>query len=263
MPFVIKNKISGLVGGGEAYKKLVYSDKFLIDEGDFSTGELFAIDSTGVLTQNVNNLKKGDYLPYSSLFEEKEGFTFHRFRFIAWEKYKGYTIIYRKYFSEIVQDEIISFIVLWISFWAMYALIIISRKKTKEETINDIGDERIENRIEKKILDTVFEGFPDGVIIGDDKGNIVKANKTFAEIMGYTPNELKGMAMEVFLPKGKKPEHRTNYQDHIHKGNNVKRRIVKAIKKDGSEIDIKLSVSSSNIVYGRSYPIATIKKVET
>lgn len=263
MPFVIKNKISGLDGSQSGYQKLVYSDDFLIDEGNLSTGELFAIDSLGFLTQNVNNLKKGAYLPYASLFEEEEGFSFYKFRFIAWQKYNGYTIIYRKYFREIVQDEIWSFLALWMVFWIMYFSLKASRKVTRESAQNEIIDERIENRVEKRILSTVFDHLPDGVIIGTEEGKIYKANKTFCDIMGYKKrSDIEGMPMEIFLPQPKQEEHKINYQNHIRNGDPIKNRIVEAVTKNGEKLKVMLAVSASNKVFGKSYPIATIKKYE-
>ncbi len=50
----------------------------------------------------------------------------------------------------------------------------------------------IEAKWEDPILRTIFEGAPDGLVITDLMGKIVRVNPAFASMLGYTPAELHG-----------------------------------------------------------------------
>ncbi|TMH68124.1 MAG: PAS domain S-box protein [Betaproteobacteria bacterium] len=50
----------------------------------------------------------------------------------------------------------------------------------------------IEGKCEDEILRTAFVDAPSGMFITDLAGNVVRANRAFAELLGYTPTELRG-----------------------------------------------------------------------
>jgi PAS domain S-box-containing protein len=63
-----------------------------------------------------------------------------------------------------------------------------------EEQAGDMRCARvaIEAKGEDAILRTIFEGAPDGLVITDLMGKIVRVNPAFAGMLGYTPAELHG-----------------------------------------------------------------------
>jgi PAS domain S-box-containing protein len=53
----------------------------------------------------------------------------------------------------------------------------------------------IEGKSEDEILRTAFVDAPGGMFISDLAGNVVRANRAFAELLGYTPAELRGKSI--------------------------------------------------------------------
>jgi PAS domain S-box-containing protein len=53
----------------------------------------------------------------------------------------------------------------------------------------------IEAKSDDEILRTVFEGAPGGMLITDLAGMIVRTNRAFANMLGYTPDELHGKSI--------------------------------------------------------------------
>src|SRR5919198_500152 len=45
-------------------------------------------------------------------------------------------------------------------------------------------------------------GMPDAVLVVDDAGEIVMANERVTALLGYTPADLVGRALEIVLPRG-------------------------------------------------------------
>lgn len=92
----------------------------------------------------------------------------------------------------------------------------------------------------------VFDSSPDGVIITDHLGEIILVNNQVENQFGYQKDELIGKKIEVVIPQryhSKHSEHRTNYSlSPTHREMGAKKDLW-AIKKDGSEFAVEISLS--------------------
>ena len=91
--------------------------------------------------------------------------------------------------------------------------------------LSDIESDFIENisestKYKKNLIysreryETIFNSAPIGIIIEDNKGNIVEVNKVVCEMTGYNKDELEGSNV---VDKLVLPEHRENAKDNIKK----------------------------------------------
>jgi PAS domain S-box-containing protein len=90
----------------------------------------------------------------------------------------------------------------------------------------------------KATLETFFEQVADGIIIFDNKGNILMSNASFSKIIGYQPEEIKNMNIRDFFDATELKNNSFRF-DLIEKGEIVIRER-KAKKKDKTIIDIEL-----------------------
>src|SRR5437764_9555710 len=61
---------------------------------------------------------------------------------------------------------------------------------------------------------SVFEALPDGILITDLGGRIVKVNQQLVELSGYAAEELIGQQVEILVPGNQRalhPKHRATY----------------------------------------------------
>ncbi len=86
---------------------------------------------------------------------------------------------------------------------------------------------------------TLFDLAPNGIMLEDRNGNIIDANKTLYENFGYEKGELIGKNVKIFTH----PENLESFDRNIEKIMNGEtlRHTLKSIKKDGSEIYVRLS----------------------
>ncbi len=70
----------------------------------------------------------------------------------------------------------------------------------------------------KEGIDALFLYATEGILITNDKGEIIKINPSAEKLFKYEPNELLGKKIEVLIPQrfSAHKEHRENYNEHPH-----------------------------------------------
>ena len=99
-----------------------------------------------------------------------------------------------------------------------------------------------------------FESAVEGIISIDDKGLVMRANRTVEKLFGYSPTELIGRPIEVLVPE----RLRTVHEQHRHQffrqprprpiGSGL---TVVGRRKDGSELPIEVSLTVAQLGQGR------------
>ena len=95
-------------------------------------------------------------------------------------------------------------------------------------------------------LQAVLDVSPDAVLISDEQGIITQCNPKVEHLLGYTADELIGRPIDSLLPERLRANHAV--QRDGYSASPVSRRMgqgrtVKARRKDGSEVDIEISLS--------------------
>jgi len=109
-------------------------------------------------------------------------------------------------------------------------------------------------------IDALFEYATEGILVVNDKGEIIRINPSAEKLFGYNSGELIGKLIEIVVPKrfsGKHSVHRTTFNENPHArpmGAGIQ---LYGVKKDGTEIPVEISLSpyTSN---DRKYVIAFI-----
>jgi PAS domain S-box-containing protein len=115
-----------------------------------------------------------------------------------------------------------------------------------------IKDVTVRNIIEhgliesEKALAELFESSPDGLIVVDKEGKIVRVNPEVENLFGYSKNELLGQEISLLIPQRFRGAH--NRQIEGYKNNPRKRRMgdgldLYGLKKDGSEFSVDIMLS--------------------
>jgi PAS domain S-box-containing protein len=95
-------------------------------------------------------------------------------------------------------------------------------------------------------LQAVLDGSPDAVLISDERGIITQCNARAEPLLGYAAAELIGQSIDSLLPERLRRNHVAQREGYF--ASPVSRRMgqgrtVKALRKDGSEVDIEISLS--------------------
>lgn len=96
----------------------------------------------------------------------------------------------------------------------------------------------------------MFEHANEGIIISNTKGHIILANPTACKQMGYANGELTDMRIEQLIPQrfaSRHPMHRQAYNENPTSRNMGKNMTLSALRKDGSEFPVEISLSSFKI----------------
>jgi diguanylate cyclase (GGDEF)-like protein/PAS domain S-box-containing protein len=102
-------------------------------------------------------------------------------------------------------------------------------------------------------LNAIFDASPDAILICDEHGAIVMASRQTEAILGYSSAELIGQPIEVLLP----PEHRRQHSQHraefiVNPQTRLmgQRGEIKALRKDGRQIDVEIGLSRIKTAQG-------------
>ena len=97
----------------------------------------------------------------------------------------------------------------------------------------------------KQGIDALFLYATEGILITNDKGEILRVNPSAAKLFGYTENELVGKTVEVLIPKrfSKHTEHREKYNEKPRPRSMGAGMELYGSKKDGSEVPVEISLS--------------------
>ena len=95
-------------------------------------------------------------------------------------------------------------------------------------------------------LRSIFEATPDALLISDAQGTITMANQQVERLLGYAMEELLGMSIEDLVPVASRGNHQSMRVGFA--ATPSARRMgggmaVKAVRKDGSECDVEVSLS--------------------
>jgi len=118
-------------------------------------------------------------------------------------------------------------------------------------------------QIQKELAEALLEAVPDSVVIVDHDGRITIVNARTEEVFGYSREELLGQPIEQLIPKRLQAvhvAHRTQYQKDPHSRSMGTGLDLIARRKDGSEFNVDVSLSSLETPDGRLI-ISTIRDV--
>ena len=102
---------------------------------------------------------------------------------------------------------------------------------------------------------------PDGVALVDSDGRIRFANAVLEHMLGYAPGELHGVPVEVVVPEGARArheEHRRKFAAAPHRRTMAAGRALHALRKDGSELVVHVSLGPIVTDQGR-FVLAAIR----
>ncbi len=95
-------------------------------------------------------------------------------------------------------------------------------------------------------LRAIFDATPDAMLISDEHGIITMVNQQAGFLLGYPANDLLGQSIEVLVPekfRAAHPELRAQFAALSIARPMGAGRAVKALRKDGSELDVEISLS--------------------
>lgn len=115
-------------------------------------------------------------------------------------------------------------------------------------------------QFQQESLNALFEHTSEGIIITNSSGNIVRCNPSSERLFGYTREQLLSLTVEDLIPRDvseKHKEHRKNYNANPHARSMGKNFDLKAVKSDGEEFPVEISLSYFKME-GELYVIAFI-----
>ncbi len=95
-------------------------------------------------------------------------------------------------------------------------------------------------------LTSLFENATEGIVLTDDKGNIILVNPAAQKMFQYTSEELIGMSIEILIPdevKSKHQHHRESFYKHPSNRVMGQGRDLFGRKKNGTNIPVEVSLS--------------------
>jgi diguanylate cyclase (GGDEF)-like protein/PAS domain S-box-containing protein len=96
-------------------------------------------------------------------------------------------------------------------------------------------------------LRAIFDATPDAMLISDEQGIITMVNQQAERLLGYPINELLGLSIEALVPerfRAAHPAQRAQFAASAVVARSIGvGRGVKALRKDGSELDVEISLS--------------------
>lgn len=114
-------------------------------------------------------------------------------------------------------------------------------------------------QLTKELMQT-FQSAPNGMLIADAHGYILRCNPAAEAIFGYEPNALEGQAVEVLLPRGVRQGHqklRQGYLDHPSpRAMNANTELF-GQRQDGSRVPLEIGLAPIEI-NGETLVLATI-----
>lgn len=99
----------------------------------------------------------------------------------------------------------------------------------------------------------IFDAQPDATLISDAKGIIVMANNQIVSLLGYNVCELVGQSIEMLIPlrfRQRHPQLRESYCNAPYPRAMGEFPNVLALRKDGSEVDVEISLSPIQVEDG-------------
>lgn len=98
----------------------------------------------------------------------------------------------------------------------------------------------------KEGLDALFMHATEGILVADEKGEIIRINPSAEKLFGYAHGELLGKKIEILVPKrlaDKHISHRDSYNKNPHPRSMGVGMELNGVKKDGTEFPVEISLS--------------------
>ena len=112
-------------------------------------------------------------------------------------------------------------------------------------------------------LSAIFMSVPDGVVVVDESGRVLKVNPRFSTMSGYSEAEICGQLIEILMPEAHRAHHRelvAGYMKHSSSRAMGGGRELKARRRDGVEFPAEISLSPVSID-GQPCVIAVLRDV--
>lgn len=112
-------------------------------------------------------------------------------------------------------------------------------------------------------MEAIFLSVPDGVILVDEDGNILKANPRFTQLTGYEEQAVVGRMIDILIPERFRSGHRESirsFMDAPQTRSMGVGRPLYARRRDGSEFPVDISLSPV-VLDGKRCVIATLRDV--
>ncbi|MFL5753796.1 MAG: ATP-binding protein [Bacteroidia bacterium] len=106
----------------------------------------------------------------------------------------------------------------------------------------------------KEGIDALFLYATEGILVVNDKGEIIRMNPSAEKLFGYERNELLGKRIEALIPKRyseKHNEYRDKYGQNPHARSMGAGMDLNGMKKDGTEFPVEISLSPYSSSEGR------------
>lgn len=97
----------------------------------------------------------------------------------------------------------------------------------------------------KEGIDALFLYATEGILVVNDKGEIIRLNPSVERLFGYKKDELIGQKIEILIPKrfSAHTRHREGYNENPHPRSMGAGMDLYGLKKDGTEIPVEISLS--------------------
>ena len=108
-------------------------------------------------------------------------------------------------------------------------------------------------------LRAIFAATPDAMLISDEYGIITQANRQASSLLGYSLDELHGLSIESLVPERFRAEHpalRAQFATSACSRPMGAGKTVRALRKDGTELDVEISLSPIETAQGLFYASA-------
>ena len=99
-------------------------------------------------------------------------------------------------------------------------------------------------------VQTLFDVAADAMLLVDDTGHVQQANPVALELLGYTFEQINGLEIEALIPESYRSQHhqhRNTYSKNPEKRPMGKGRDLVALRRDGSELAVDISLSPLDI----------------
>ena len=107
-----------------------------------------------------------------------------------------------------------------------------------------------------------FDLLPDAVIAADEQGKILCVNVAVTRLLGWRSDELRGRPLTTLMPQRMRVIHQAGFSRYVttHHARIMGHPIrVPALRRDGSELDLELTLATTTCAGGRAIIIGTLR----
>jgi PAS domain S-box-containing protein len=107
-----------------------------------------------------------------------------------------------------------------------------------------------------------FDLLPDAILVADEQGTIRFANRAAAQLLGWPADELRGRPLTIIMPQRMHLAHEAGLRRYAatHHSRIMGRPIrVPALRRDGTEVDVELTLASVSLEPDRELVLGTLR----